>query len=165
MFRTFQIALFSATLMVTACKKTDQPAASGAEPVTKATTPNKPADPSQPAAPAAKPADSVALPVAGNNELENKSIAMMYRMADIVVADAQDCEKLATNMKAFIRQNKPLLDQLAAMNEQQTEQERAAFETRNRAVQAEVLKKVTPGMTACGENKNVQAAMQELSSE
>jgi hypothetical protein len=165
MVRTFQIALFSAMLMVAACKKADQPAPVAAEPVTKATTPMKPGDPAKPADPAAKPGDPAAPPATGNNELENKGLAMMSRMADLFAADARDCEKLATDITAFIAQNKALIGQLTAMEKQQSPQDRAAFEARNKAVQQEVMTKVTPTMTACKDNKNVQAAMTSLAAD
>jgi hypothetical protein len=159
----FKIALFSATLMVSACKKADQPAPT-AEPVAKVAAAAKPGDPSaKPGDPSVKPADPAAPAATGNNELQNKGIAMMYRMGEIFAANTQDCEKLATELKAFVAQSKPLLGQLTAMEKQQTEQERAAFEARNRPAQAEVMKKVTPAMTACGENTNVLAAMKEFS--
>lgn len=174
MLRTFKIALFSATLMVTACKKADQPATPSAEPVAKVAAPAKPGDPPatpgdpsvKPGDPSAKPGDPSATPgdpaapaATGNTELENKGIAMMYRMGEVFAANAQNCEKLATDLKAFFTQNKPLLGQLAAKEKQQTEQQRAAFEARNRPAQAEVMKKVTPAMTTCGANKDVLDAM------
>ena len=157
MARMFKIALFSATLMVSACKKADQPATPTAEPGAKVAAAAKPGDPS------AKPGAPAAPAATGNNELQDKGIAMMYRMGEIFAANTQNCEKMATDLKVFIAQNKPLLGQLTAMEKQQTEQERAAFQARNQPAQAEVMKKVTPAMTACGENANVLAAMKEFS--
>jgi hypothetical protein len=171
MLRTFKIALFSATLLAAACKKSDKPATVAAEATTKAPDPSKPADPAgKPADPAGKPADPAAKPAdpavpAGtgtNTELENKGIAMMQRMADMFATDAKDCDKLATNVKGFIAQNKELLGQLMAMEKKQTEQERTAFEARNKAVQGAMMEKMTPAMNACRDNKNLEAAMKEF---
>jgi hypothetical protein len=161
MIRTFPIALFSAAVMLAACKKAEQPARATADPVAKA-VPGQPADPAKPADPAAKPADPAATPATGNNALETQGIAMMHRMADMFVADGHDCDKLANDIKAFVIQNKALMGQLTAMEKQQTEAERAAFETRNRAMQEEMMAKVSPVMDACSDNKEVEAAMKEL---
>jgi hypothetical protein len=156
MLRTFKIALFSATMMAAACKA-DKPATMAPEATTKAAGSTKPADP------AAKPADPVAASASGtNSELETKGVAMMQRMADMFAADAKDCEKLATDVKGFIAQNKELLGQLMAMEKKQSEQERTAFEARNKAAQDTMMQKMTPAMNACRDNKSLEAAMKEF---
>ena len=170
MFRTLKIALFSATVMVAACKKADPAETKPAE-ATKVETkvdPAKPADPAvKPADPAAKPADPAAKPAAPgqNTELENKGIAMMQQMGDLFAANAKDCDKLADGIKAFIAQNKPLLADLAALEKSQGEAEKKAFEARNMGTQEEVMKKMDPAVKACGENPKVQAAMKEFPTE
>jgi len=87
---------------------------------------------------------------------------MMQKMGDIFAADAKDCEKLATDIRAFIAQNKELLAQLTAMEKKETDQEKAAFETRNKGVQEAVMQKMGPAMQACHDNKSVEAAMKEF---
>lgn len=129
----------SLTLMM-ACSKQAEP------------TPAKP-EPAKPA-PAAT--------VAGNSELENKGVAMMQRMADMFAADAKDCDKLAVDIKAFIVENKELLGQLTELERSQSDQEKAAFETRNKPVQDALMQKMGPTMQACGDNPQVQAAMKEF---
>jgi hypothetical protein len=169
MLRTFKIALFSATMLAAACKKSDKPATMTPEPTTKAVDSTRPADPTaKPADPAAKPADPVAPTAAAsaatgtNSELETKGVAMMQRMADMFAADAKDCEKLAADVKGFIAQNKELLGQLMAMEKKQSEPERTAFEARNKAVQDAMMQKMTPAMNACRDNKSLEAAMKEF---
>jgi hypothetical protein len=178
MLRTFKIALFSAMMMAAACKKADKPATPTTEATAKAADPAKPADPvakpgdpaAKPADPAAKPADpapSAAAPVdkGTNSELENKAVAMMQRMADMFAADGKDCEKLATDVKGFIAQNKEQLRQLLALEKKQSEAERKAFEARNQAAQQSMMEKMGPAMEACHDNKNLEAAMKEFPSE
>jgi hypothetical protein len=173
MLRTFKIALFSATMLVAACKKSDKPATTTAEATTKAADPAKPADPTaKPADPTAKPADPTAKPAdpaaaapaatGTNSELETKGLAMMERMADMFAADAKDCDKLATDIKGFIAQNKELLGKLMANEKTQSDQQKSAFEARNKAAQESMMQKMTPAMTACRDNKNVEAAMKEF---
>jgi hypothetical protein len=140
MHRTLTIAL-SLTLLV-ACSKAEQPA---------------PAKPAQPAAPATA--------VAGNTELENKGIAMMQRMGDMFAADAEDCEKLAVDIKAFIVEHRELLSQLTQLEHAQSDQEKLAFEQRNKPVQEAVMAKMEPVMNKCGANPNVQAAMKDFPTE
>lgn len=158
MVRMFQIALCSAAVMLAACqKKTEQPPRASAEPVAKAVA-APPADPGKPGQPAAKP-DT------GNSPLEAKGVEMMNQMAEVFIANQHDCEKLAVDLKSFLDQHKELLGQLAAMEKQQTEEERTAFEARNRAVQQQVLTKVSPTLEACQGNKNVEAAMKQLTAD
>ena len=137
MLRTLAVSL----TMLVACAKADQPGP--AKPVT------------------AKPAAPVAAP-AGNSELENKGIAMMQRMGDLFAADATDCDKLAVDIKAFIVQNRELLTQLTELERSQSDQEKSAFETRNKPVQDAVVAKMDPAMAKCGENPAVQAAMKDF---
>ncbi|MBC7974076.1 MAG: hypothetical protein H7138_03760, partial [Myxococcales bacterium] len=114
---------------------------------------------------AVAPAAAPAAPAAGagkNTELETKGIAMMVQMGDMFAANAADCEKLAVGIKTFIAQNRPLLDQLAALEKTQTDAEKKAFAERNLSTQEEVMKKMTPAVNACGENASVQAAMKEF---
>ena len=171
MFRTLKIALFSAMVMVAACKKAD-PAET--KPVETKVDPAKPADPAaKPADPAVKPADPAVKPAdpgkpaatGQNTELETKGIAMMQQMGDLFAANAKDCDKLADGIKAFIAQNKPLLAQLAALEKSQPDDEKKAFEARNMGTQEEVMKKMEPAVKACGENPKVQAAMKEFPTE
>jgi uncharacterized lipoprotein YajG len=139
MLRTLTLAV-SLTMLV-ACAKADQPG------------PAKPV--------AAKPAAPVAT-AAGNSELENKGIAMMQRMSDLFAGDAADCEKLAVDIKAFIVQNRELLGQLTELERSQSEQEKSAFEARNKPVQDAVVAKMDPAMEKCGQNPSVQAAMKDF---
>jgi hypothetical protein len=163
MLRTFKIALFSATMLAAACKKSDKPATMTPEPTTKAADSTKAADPTaKPADPTAKPADPVAAATGTNSELETKGVAMMQRMADMFAADAKDCEKLAADVKGFIAQNKELLGQLMAMEKKQSEPERTAFEARNKAAQDAMMQKMTPAMNSCRDNKSLEAAMKEF---
>jgi hypothetical protein len=141
MHRTLTLAV--SLTMLFACAKADQPG------------PAKPA----PAKPAAPPP---AATVGGNSELENKGIAMMQRMGDMFAADAADCEKLAVDIKAFIVQNRELLGQLTELERSQSDQEKSAFEVRNKPVQDAVVAKMDPAMEKCGANPNVQAAMKNF---
>ena len=142
MLRTLAFAV--SLTMLFACAKADQPG------------PAKPA-PATPAAPAS--------PAGGNSELENKGIAMMQRMGDLFAADAADCEKLAVDIKAFIVQNRELIGKLNELERSQSDQEKQAFETRNKPVQDAVVAKMDPAMEKCGQNPSVQAAMKDFPSD
>jgi hypothetical protein len=141
MHRTLTLA--ASLTMLFACAAPEQPGP--AKPA-----PAKPAPP----APAATPG--------GNSELENKGIAMMQRMGDLFAADAADCDKLAVDIKAFIVQNRELLGQLTELERSQSDQEKSAFEVRNKPVQDAVVAKMDPAMEKCGANPNVQAAMKNF---
>jgi len=121
--------------------------------------------PAKPAPAPAKPAPTAAANVPGNSELENKGVAMMQQMADMFAADAKDCDKLATDIKSFVVQHKELLGQLTELERSQSDQEKAAFEARNKQVQDQLSQKMDPTMAACGENPQVQSALKEFPSE
>jgi hypothetical protein len=164
----FWIATVSATLLVAACKTSDRPAGSSPsakapDPVAKpASAAPRSADPAMPADPAAR---SAAAPRAIDPDLEVKGIAMMQRLADVFVADAKDCDKLAADIKAFVAQNRPLLSQLAAMEQQETDQQRDDFSRRNREVEVAIAQKMQSGMALCAANPAVLAAMKEFPAE
>jgi len=167
MVRTFPLLLCTVAMIVTACKKADRPAGITPDQVAKTSDPGtpaggKPADPAATPTNPAKSADPAASSATGNSELEAKGIAMTEKMADLFVADAKDCEKMATDIRKFTAENKALLDQLAEMEKHQTAQEREAFAKRNQPVLDALLTKATPAMTACRDNKNVEAAMTAL---
>jgi len=161
MLRTFPVVLCSVAMLIIACKKAGKPSGATPDQVTKTGAPSTPAgaQPNVPAAAPAKSADPASGSSAASREREAKGLAMAQQMADLFVADAKDCEKMATDIRAFTAQNRALLDQLAEMEKHQTQEERAAFDQRNRATLEALLTKVTPAMTACRDNKSVEAAM------
>jgi hypothetical protein len=176
MFRRFGIATLSSLMLVAACKVSDKPleradpAARPAAAVTRSIDPaaGASANPAGKSASATLPRDlprDLPLDLPLDPELEAKGLAMMQRLADIVVADARDCEKLAADLKAFAAQNKQLLAQLVAVESQETEGQRAAFSQRNAAVQVAVAQKMQSAMTACAGNPSVLAALQEFPGE
>jgi hypothetical protein len=160
----FQLVLISALLAAGACKKSDAPAANKTE-ETKPADPAK-ADPAKPAEPAkadpAKPADPAPAAGGANTDLENKGIAMMQKLGDVFATNASNCDKLATDLKAFLADNKALIKEMTELEKKQTEAEKTAFEARNKKVQEEVQAKMEPAAKACADNKNVQEAMREF---
>jgi len=146
MRRTLTLAL--SVTMLAACSPASQPA------------PAKPA--AAPAAPAPAATAAPAATVEGNNELENKGVAMMQRMGEMFAADASDCEKLAVDIKAFVVQNRELLIKLTELERSQSDQEKAAFEARNKPAQDAVVAKMDPAMAKCADNPRVQAAMRDF---
>lgn len=163
--RTLHVALFAA-LALAGCKSSDKPAAQGEA----AAKPHDPTNGSgielvpEPIAPgSAAPSAPVAPVAAGSNTpLQNRGIAMMQQLADLFAANEKDCEQLARALTTFTRDNKKLYEELTEMEKKLSEAEREAFETRNQAVQEAVIRKITPAVTACRGNANVEAAMNAL---
>lgn len=160
MLRRFRIATLSAVMTVAACKTSDKPAVPAPAPAKVAAPAGKPA----PADPAAKP-DSPALAEAARAELQTRAVAMMQQMADMFSTDGKDCEKLAADLRSFVADNRGVLSQIEAMQQQASEDEREAFSTRMRAVQAAVATKMQGAMTACAANPSVLAAMKQFPAE
>jgi hypothetical protein len=165
MSRTFLAAMLVAALACCKTSKTDSPAPEPARSVAVATPAAQPALPAA-TEPAAPPAAAPAEPTAGSNtELETKGIATMQRMADMFAADARDCERLATDLKAFIAENKPLIAQLVELEDHQSDAARAAFTRRNAQTQAQIGLKMQQALTTCASNPGVLAAMKEFPGE
>jgi hypothetical protein len=170
MSRLFTLALCAALLI--ACKKSDAPAPKADQ--TKTADPAKPADPGVKPADPAKPGDpaapdpakpghpSPAAATGANADLENRGVALMRKMGDVFAGAGKDCEKLATDLRAFVAENKALMTELSTLEKKQTEAEKAAYEVRTRAVQDEMQAKAEPVANACADNANVQAAMREF---
>jgi hypothetical protein len=150
MLRTLTIALVSLSLTFVACKKKED----------KAADPAKTADPAGKATETTKPAETA--PAAAGGDMEAKGIALFGKLGDIFAADAKDCEKLATDIKTFIGENKDLMAQLKEFDAKQTPEQKKAFDERNKGKAEEMMKKMGPAMEGCGSNANVTAAMKEM---
>ena len=147
-------------LLIAACK-TDAPATEAkATPtpptrsIAPTTQPVLPAPPPPAAAPA-RPEPAKTEPVGSNTELETKGLAVMQRMADLFAADAKDCDRLGTDLKAFVAENKPLIGELLKHEDHQNAEQRAAFTRRNAVAQAAIAQKMQAALTACASNAAV----------
>ena len=167
MRRRFTIALLGATLLAGACQQHQQntsgdksadpkpvPAASPAAPATVTTSAARD--------PGAAPPPTQAPPA--NPELEAQAVALLQRMADIFAANAKDCDKLGSELKAFITDNRPALVQVNTMMKQQTAAEQRAFQTRFKTAQDAIGTTMHPGLVACSQNTGVQAALRDFPS-
>jgi hypothetical protein len=126
---------------------------------------NPPADPVAKPADAPKtdkPADPPAANANGDNELEAKGIAFMIKVGDVFSANADNCDKLATELKTLMTDNKPLLGQLRDMEKTQTKEQKEAFENRHKDEFKGMEGKMMPAFQKCQGNANVTAAVQEL---
>jgi len=178
--RTLPILLFSALVMVAACKKPDKPA--GAKPDESKVVDSKPTPPAESAKPAAPglppgassdpakpdpaapadPSDPSSAPTGKNTELQDKGFAMMKRVGDLFAADATDCDKLASDLRSLVASNKELLAEWNAMEKTLPTRERAAYETRNKPAFDAVFAKMAPAVKACGSNENFLAALRDV---
>jgi hypothetical protein len=170
------VAALSAAGLVAACQKGDSraevKATDPARPAGTAAAPDpaRPADPVKPADPAPADPSKLVSPTAApaaapNPALEAKGIALMQQMAEIFYRGAKDCDKLSSELKAFLASNKATLRDMTGMLKRMTEQEQIAFEARNRATQEAIGNKMQPGVVACAKSPNFQAAMREFPSE
>jgi hypothetical protein len=106
---------------------------------------------SAPAAPAAPPATPA--------EAQARNIAAMQHLADTLAGDAQDCEKLAVDLKAFIAENRAVLAQLMAAANRPTDD---APSGASHAAAVAAARKLQTAMTTCAATTSVAAAMKDL---
>jgi hypothetical protein len=112
-------------------------------------------DPQPPSSPAAPAAAAPATPA----EAQARNIAAMQHLADTLAGDAQDCEKLAVDLKAFIAENRAVLAQLMAAANRPTD---AAPSAATHAAAAAAARKLQTAMTTCAATASVAAAMKDL---
>src|SRR5262249_37351955 len=110
------------------------------------------------APPPPTPAASAAAP-ATPTEAQARNIAAMQHLADTLAGDAQDCEKLAVDLKAFIAGNRAVLAQLmAAANRPADDAPTGA----TRAAAADAARQLQTAMATCAATSSVAAAMKDL---
>ena len=161
MSRTFRTAMLLAVTLLAGCKTKQADPPPSAKPTEAArsapgTAPALP-DPqtASPAAPAAPAAAAPATPT----EVQTRNIAAMQHLADTLAGDAQDCEKLAVDLKAFIAENRAVLAQLmAAANRPIDDAPTGA----TRAAAADAARKLQTAMATCAATSSVAAAMKDL---
>jgi hypothetical protein len=153
--RTLRIVLFAAVTMAVACK-TDKPATKAAE------TKKDPAKPTEGTKPSPALPTDPADPAAGKNTpLQDKQMEMLGRMADVFVANAKDCDKLAAEIRKVRVEHKELLAQINDAEIKQSPEERAAAMDRNKAATEAATAKMQPVVTACANNQTFLAALRD----
>jgi hypothetical protein len=158
MSRTFRTAmLLAVTLAGCKTKQADPPPAAQPTEAARAAPGAAPALPDSPSSGPAGPA-AVAPAPATPAEAQARNIAAMQHLADTLAGDAQDCEKLAVDLKAFIAENRAVLAQLMAaanrpIDDAPTGATRAA---------ADAARKLQTAMATCGATSSVAAAMKDL---
>lgn len=91
-----------------------------------------------------------------------KAEALRAEVTTIFEKSGTDCAKLATDLQAFVDENKDTLKQLDTAEKAMPEADKKAWDAKNKATQEAAVKKAEPAMKACGQDAKVQAAMAGL---
>jgi uncharacterized protein (UPF0212 family) len=166
MFRTLWTAtLVTAALAACKTRQADpsQAQAPAAAPTRTAGRPPAPALPDQPAEPPAGPSSAAA--GAPGTEVETRGIAAMQHLADAITADAKDrnCDKVASDLRTFVADNKALIGELVAMQQRATTAPRSS--SANRVAAVAIGQSLQTALAACAGNAGVAAAMQGFPAE
>jgi hypothetical protein len=137
MLRTLTIAL-SLLAGTVACSKSDKPA------------------------PEAKPTAAPPAGAGANTELEHKGLAAMQRLGALFAAAGNNCDQLATDVKAFLAEQRPLFVELTTLEKRETQAQRDDFERRNKPVQDAVGQQMAAALKACDNHPGLIAAMKEF---
>lgn len=167
--RTLMIAMFSFSLMATACKKKENEAGK--------TEAAKPADTTGSAPAGSAPAtgttgdmttptttDTTATSGAGaaSGDMEKQGEELMDKMVAVFKDSGEDCDKLGDNLKTFMGENKDKFKALAEWSKTQTAEQKKAWDEKNKAKTEEMQKAMMPAMQKCSSNAKVQEAMKEM---
>lgn len=161
MMRTLSIALFSLGLMAGCSKKDDKKAEPAkTDPAAKPTDPagTTPTTPTTPSTDPAKPADTTATaPAAGTMDLA-KAEALMNEMSSTIEKAGKDCDKMATDLKAFIDKNKDTLKASKDFEKTLSPEDKKKWEEKGEAM----VKKHGEAMGACMTNPKFMETMKAL---
>jgi hypothetical protein len=104
---------------------------------------------------------SAQAPAAGSSD-EEALISMIEGFVDVIAANQDNCPKLAVALKGFIDTNGAKLLALKAKSEAMTPAQKAEFQKKNKPRAMAVVAKLMPALQKCGNDKDVQKAMQSL---
>lgn len=100
-------------------------------------------------------------------ELETRSVAAMQQLGDTLASDANDCDRIAADLKVFVVENRPLLGQLLALQQHRGDDRRddprAPFARRPAAVAAG--QKLQSALAMCASSPAVATVMKEFPEE
>jgi hypothetical protein len=119
--------------------------------------------PSGAAAPDKKEGDKAeAKPAAASGSIEDQLLAMMDKMSDIFSSNAGNCDKMAAEIEAFIKDNGDTFKKIKEFGDKQTPEEKKAFTEKHRDKIEATMKKMEPGIKSCVTNQKVQDAMKTM---
>lgn len=163
MMRTLSIALFSLGLMAGCSKKDDKKAEPAkTDPAAKPTDPAGTTPTTPPTTDPAKPADTTATPPAAGGAMDMaKAEALMTEMSTIIEKAGKDCDKMATDLKAFADKNKDTLKASKDFEKSLSPEDKKKWEEKGEAM----VKKHGEAMGACMSNPKFGEAMKALADE
>jgi hypothetical protein len=107
------------------------------------------------------PTKSPPAPAAAGEEMTNADVqrwlAFFDKLVDAVVADVNNCDKMATDVGRVIDQNKPAIDLARSARNARKKLPLSAQQH-----MMDGVKKMAPGIQNCGEKDNVKAAFAKL---
>lgn len=168
--RTLMIALFSISLMATACKKKENEAGkteaakpadtTGSAPAGSAPAGSAPADTTTPTA--TDTTASSGTTAAASGDMEKQGEELMDKMVAVFKDSGEDCDKLGDNLKTFMGENKDKFKALGEWSKTQTAEQKKAWDEKNKAKTEEMQKAMMPAIQKCGTNAKVQEAMKDM---
>lgn len=94
--------------------------------------------------------------------MEEQSLVLMDKMSDIFSKNVADCDKMGTELDAFIKDNTDTFKKLKEYGETQSPEQKKAFTEKNKDKLEGAMKKMEPGIKACATNQKVQGAMKSM---
>jgi hypothetical protein len=96
-------------------------------------------------------------------DYESKAMGFMDKFIGVFTADGTDCGKLAKDITKLMDDNKALMDNAKAWEKAHPD-DKKALDTKMEAKFKDFMDKAGPAMTACKDDKDLQAAMSKMPS-
>jgi hypothetical protein len=145
--------LLATLLVLTACKKKEEPKA---DPAAEQKEADKAAEPAKPGegAPAAGA-------IVGDVDYETKATDMTNKLLAVFGAAGKDCDKLAADLTVFTDQNRTLFEALKAYEQAHPDAEKK-FDEKMKPREKEFEEKLGPAMEACQNHEGLKKAMNSM---
>jgi hypothetical protein len=91
-----------------------------------------------------------------------EAVQLIEKMSDIFDNDKGDCNKMASDLDSFIKENDAKFKKLKEAEAKESPEEKKEFEQKYKPRIDAAMKKMQPGIMACATNAKVMNAMKSM---
>jgi hypothetical protein len=99
---------------------------------------------------------------ASDEKIAQLSMDFLDELAEVAVANKDDCDKIAANWNGIFKRKAKLMEKMSELDKRQTPAQKKAFNDKYGERSAAWMKKMEPVLTACAKNERLRQAMSNL---